>query len=260
MNSYGAKEGMAIYSARLLKEFDGKSAIIGIGMPVLATLLAKKLYCPNLSASIESGSSDVDIKEIPFSLFGARLTYGCSAQLDNLSVLSAAVRGKVEVGFLGGAQIDCYGNLNSTAIGDYLNTTDRLAGTGGAIDIGCYAKFTITVMAHEKRRLVEKVDYVTTPGWYVKDWPSGEMVPRQQVGLPGGPYAVVTNLGIMKFDQSTKKIYLYNNFPGVSIEKIKENTGFDLDVSRAVEAEPISEYELTVLRTQVDPFNLYGTR
>lgn len=259
MTAYTPKEAIAIYSARLLKEFDGKSAIIGIGMPVLATLLAKRLYCPRLSASIESGSFDVDIKEIPFSLFGARLTYGCSAQLDNLAVLSAAVRGKVDVGFLGGAQIDRYGNLNSTAIGDYLTSTDRLAGTGGAIDIGCYAMHTITVMAHEKRRLVEQVDYLTTPGWYVKNWPDGNMVHRGQVGLPGGPYAVVTNLGIMKF-AAGGEMYLDQYFPGVSVEQIQEHTGFDLNVSGATEAEPITEEELHVLRLQVDPLNLYGTR
>lgn len=258
--NYTTKEAMAIYAARQLKDFNGKKAIIGIGMPVLATLLAKRLYCPDIIASIESGDFDVNIAELPFSLFASRVTYGCSAQLGNLLVLASPVSGKVELGFLGGAQIDKYGNINSTIIGDYLTSTDRLAGTGGAIDIGAYCENTITIIPHEKRRIVEKVDYVTTPGWRVKEWPGGEFVPREKLNLKGGPMAVITSLGILKFDRVTRELYVEKYYPGVTIDQIIENSGYPIDVSKAAEAEEITELELSVLREKVDPLNLYKTR
>lgn len=257
---YTAKEAMAIYAARQLKDFDGKKAIIGIGMPVLAALIAKSLYSPNLKASIESGDFDVDIAELPFSLFASRVTYGCSAQLGNLMVLATPVSGKVELGFLGGAQIDKYGNINSTVIGDYLTSTDRLAGTGGAIDIGAYCENTITIIAHEKRRIVERVDYVTTPGWMAREWPGGKLVPREKLNLKGGPMAVITSMAILKFDPSTREMYVEKYLPGITIDQIIENTGYPIDVSRAVMAEDITDQELKVLREKVDPLNLYKTR
>jgi len=257
-----AQEKMVIQAARQLKPFDNKQALIGIGLPVLAARIAQMLWCSGLKIIIENGSFDARIVEIPFSLFGARISYGCSAQLDNGFALSGARRGRVEVGFLGAAQVDKYGCINTTQIGPIDNPQKRIAGSGGAVDIGCYCAHTFIVCTQSTRTFVERVDYVTTPGWMAPDNTKGERhwVPRTELGLTGGPAAIITNLGIMKFDEETKEAYLAFYYPGVTIEMIKENTGFALDVSRAKEAERVTEEELILLRTKIDPLNLYKTR
>jgi len=257
-----AQEKMVIYAARQLKPFDSKQALIGIGLPVLASQVAKHLWCSGLKSIIENWSFDAIIAEIPFSLFGGRISYGCSAQLDNGFALSGPKRGRVEIGFLGAAQVDKYGNINTTQIGPIDNPKFRIAGSGGAVDIGCYCAHTFIVCAQSKRTFVNQVDYVTTPGWVAPDNTKGERpwVPRETLGLTGGPAAIITNLGIMKFDEKTKEAYLDEYYPGVTIEQILDNTGFNLDVSRAREADWITGEELTVLRTKVDPLNVYKTR
>lgn len=255
------RERMVIHAARLLKPFNGKHALVGIGVPVLAAQVAKKLWCSQMKTTIENGSFDANIPEIPFSLFSARISYSCSAQLDDSLALAGAARGTIDVGFLGAGQLDKYGNINTTQVGSIDNPQKRIAGSGGAVDIGCYCN-TIIVAPQSKRDFKDQVDYVTTPGWVVPDntKPGRKWVRRETLGLKGGPFAIVTNLGIMRFDDETKIAYLSEYYPGVTIEDILNNTGFDVDVSRAIEAEPITEEELEVLRTQVDPLNLYGTR
>lgn len=258
---YSVQEQMVINAARQLKPFDNKQALIGIGTPVLASQVAKKLWCSGLKTIIENGSFDTVIAEIPFSVFGGRISYGCSAQLDNGFALSGARRGRVEIGFLGAAQVDKYGNINTTQIGPIDNPKMRIAGSGGAVDIGCYCAHTFIVCAQSQRTFVEQVDYVTTPGWIAPDNTKGERkwVPRETLGLTGGPAAIITDLGIMKFDETTREAYLYEYYPGVTIEQIQDNTGFKLDVSRAKQADGVTEEELNVLR-KVDPLNLYKTR
>lgn len=258
---YTPAEAMVIYSARELKNFDGKMGLIGIGLPLLATQVAKKLYCPNMIMIVETGQADANPIEIPISIMDSRLTYGSSWQMGDPEGLFPLVRGEIDFGFIGGAQIDKYGNVNSTFIGsDYNKPAKRLAGTAGAVDIGGFAKTTITTMHHQKRRVVEKVDYLTTPGWMVKKWPEGTWVRREELGLPGGPSCFISTLGIMRYDDETKIMYVDQYFPGVRVQQIKENTGFDIDVSRATEAEPILVEELRVLREEADPLNIYRTR
>jgi glutaconate CoA-transferase subunit B len=258
---YTAAEAMIVYGARMLAPFDDKIGIIGIGAPLLATHLAKILYCPDMKMIVETGQADADPEEVPISIMDSRLTYGSSWQMGDPEGLFPLVRGEVDFGFIGGAQIDKYGNLNSTFIGtDYNKPHKRLAGTAGAVDIGGFAKATIITMAHQKRRILEKVDYLTTPGWMVKKWPEGTMVRREEVGLPGGPIAFISSMGIMRFDDETKIMYVDRYFPGVDPKTIKENTGFDIDISRAKEADPIEREELRVLREVADPLNIYRTR
>lgn len=256
------QEKMVVYSARQLKPFEGQQALIGIGLPTMAAQLAKKMWSPNLSVVIENGSFDINLSEIPFSLFGARLTYGCSAQLDNGFALSGPKRGRVKVGFIGAAQVDKNGNVNTTHIGPIEKMKARIAGSGGAVDIGCFCPNTFIVVPQNKRTFVERVDYVTTPGWIVPDNSTLERkwVHRKTLGLPGGPRAIITNLGIMKFKEESGEAYLEEYYAGISPEQVLENTGFNLDISQAREAEPVTEEELQILRTQVDPLNLYKTR
>jgi len=145
----------------------------------------------------------------------------------------------VAVGIIGGAQIDEYGNLNSTCIGEYEHPDHRFTGSGGANGIATYCN-TFIMLKHEKKRFKSKVDYVTSPGWI--DGPGG----RAKVGLPPdkGPVAVITDLGVMRFDEETKRIYLAEYYPKVTVDEIIENTGFEIDVSRAVETRPPTDEEL----------------
>jgi glutaconate CoA-transferase subunit B len=258
---FTATEAMIVYGSRMLAPFNGKMGIIGIGLPLLATQLAKLLHCPDMKIIIETGQADANPQEVPISIMDSRLTYGSSWQMGDPEGLFPLMRGEIDFGFLGGAQIDMYGNLNSTFIGtDYNKPVKRLAGTAGAVDIGGYAKATIITMAHQKRRILEKVDYLTTPGWMVKKWPEGTMVRREEIGLPGGPIAFASSMGIMKFDDVTKVMYVDQYYPGVDPKAIKENTGFDIDISRAREADPIEWEEIRALREVADPLNIYKTR
>jgi len=155
------------------------------------------------------------------------------------------------VAFLGAAQIDRYGNLNTTSLGDYHRPKTRFSGSGGACDVASFASGVITFMQHEKRRFVEQLDYLTSVGWYQ----GGDS--RKKLGLRrGGAMAVVTNLGVMKFDETAKEMFLAQYFPGISIDKIVESTGFPIDVSGAAEAIAPTAEELRILREEVDPQKL----
>jgi len=159
------------------------------------------------------------------------------------------------VGFLGGAQIDKYGNINSTVIGDYEQPKVRLPGSGGGCDIAALAKRVILIAPHEKRRFVEKVDFVTSPGYL--DHPAA----RDELNLTGGPSAVVTTMGVLRFDDASKEMYLDSHHPGVSVEQIKENTGWTLKVSPSVkETEPPTEDQVAMLREKIDPEGYYLKR
>ena len=159
-----------------------------------------------------------------------------------------AQRGFVDVGFMGGAQIDRYGNINTTAIGDYWKPKVRLPGTGGANDIASLCREVIIVTPHEKRRFVERVDFVTSPAWLQGDGS------RRAAGLLfGGVSRVVTTLGILGFDPESKRMLIEAVHPGVSVETVKANTGFELlEAPRIETTEPPSEDELAMLRA-LDP-------
>jgi glutaconate CoA-transferase subunit B len=155
------------------------------------------------------------------------------------------------VAFLGAAQIDCFGNLNSTVIGDYNQPKVRFPGSGGGSDAASLAHDTIIFMQHEPRRFVKQLDYFTSPGWLS----GGES--RSHAGYTrGGPMAVVTNLGVLKFHADTKRMYLSEYFPGITPDHIAEKTSFELDISHAKEATAPNERELKVLREEVDPQRL----
>jgi glutaconate CoA-transferase subunit B len=155
------------------------------------------------------------------------------------------------VGILGAAQIDKYGNLNSTAIGDYFHPKVRFSGSGGACDVASFVDRTIIFMQHERRKFVSKVDYLTSPGWL--DGPEG----RRKAGLTGnGPSTVITDLAVMGFDEKTREMYLEAYFPGKTPRMVLDNMEFGVDVSRARPLEPPTERELRILRDQVDPQRL----
>jgi glutaconate CoA-transferase subunit B len=170
---------------------------------------------------------------------------------DSFATMQNRFTGRRVVGIMGAAQIDPYGNLNSTVIGDYDSPKVRFSGSGGACDVASFVKRTIIFMQHEKRKFVEAVDYLTSPGWL--DGPDG----RRRAGLPdGGPEAVITNMAVMGFDDNTRRMYLRGTYPGIEPARVQENTGFSVDVSRCRPVAPPTEEELRILREVCDPQRL----
>lgn len=249
---YTKKQMMAVALAREVE--DGKTYIIGTGLPLIGGSLAKSTHAPNARLIFETGILEGNPQEVPTSVSDLRINYQASVLWPQYRYFGyqtlAAARGEIEAGFLGGAQIDPYGNLNSTCIGEYARPETRFSGSGGANGIATYCD-TVIVMKHEKRRFVERVDYCTSPGWI--DGPDG----RQKRGLPPdkGPRAVITEYGVFRFGPD-KRMYLAELFPGVTAEQVLDNTGFSMDVSRAVPAREPEESVLRALVERVDPARL----
>jgi glutaconate CoA-transferase subunit B len=247
------RQMMAIVMSQQIK--DGDNVIVGTGLPLVASALAKMSFAPNVCLIFETGMFDGGPVEIPTSVSDLRIAYKASALWPQFRYFgfqtNAWKKNSINLGFLGGAQIDPYGNLNSTSIGDYWNPKTRFTGSGGANGIATNCS-TVIMMQHQKRRFIDKVDYITSPGWL--DGPGG----REKAGLRGdrGPQAVVTEMGVMKFDETTKKMYLHQYFPGYTAQDVKDNTGFDLDISKATECPLPSQEIIDILITKVDPQRL----
>jgi glutaconate CoA-transferase, subunit B len=248
---YTAAELISILSARQLK--DGMVVFAGVGIPLLAATLAQRLHCPGLTILFEGGviGAFVEPGKLPPSTNDQRCTVRANMVLGSAEVLLLLQRGYVDVGFMGGAQIDQYGNLNSSLIGDPRKPTVRLPGTGGGNDIASLANM-IVAMKHEKRRFVENVDFITSPGWmHGKDT-------RRQSGLPfGGMFRVVTELAVFGFDDKSRRMKPLALNLGVTREQLQDNTGFELDFDTDVgTTEPPTDHELSALRT-LDPHRQY---
>ncbi len=250
MAQYSDNEMMALAAGRFIK--DGDIVFAGTGVSILAATAAKRIYAPKAVVFFETGGIDPSLDEIPMAVSDLRTMSGTSLNSGLIEAFSIVGHRKLHtIAFLGAAQIDRYGNLNTTSIGDYHHPKTRFSGSGGACDVATFASGVITFMQHEKRRFVEKLDYLTSVGWYK----GGDS--RKKLGLRrGGALAVVTNLGVLRFHEETKEMFLTEYFPGVTIEKIVENTGFPIDVSGAVEAAAPAPEELAILREEVDPQRL----
>jgi len=249
---YKLTELMAICAAREIR--DGEIAFIGTGLPMLGGMLAKYTTAPHCIMIFESGVVDARPKRTPLSIGDACLVPG-SVMLGGLTEVFGLIMqpGYVDVGFIGAAQIDRFGNLNTTVIGDYFAPKARLPGSGGANDIGSLAKRFIVMLKQDARKFVERVDYVTTPGYL--DGPGG----RAHAGLPrGGPAAVITDLGLYRFDSETKEMFLESFHPGLSVEEVRANVSWDLKVSPKVRStKPPTKRELRILRTKCDPEGIF---
>lgn len=249
--NYTASELLAVMAGRLLQ--DGQVVFAGVGIPLLAATLAQRLHGPGLTILFEGGTigAFVEPGQLPPSTNEQRCTRRANMVLGSTDVLLLLQRGYVDVGFMGGAQIDQYGNLNSSFIGDPARPTTRLPGTGGGNDISSLTQM-IVAMKHEKRRFVEKVDFITSPG-FVRGGTS-----RRDSGLvAGGMWRVVTDLAIMGFEEQSRRMQVLALHSGVTLEEVQDNTGFKLLVADQLEVtEPPSERELAVLR-HLDPDQLY---
>jgi len=248
---YTASELLAVMSARLLR--DGQIVFAGVGIPLLAATLAQRLHGPGLTILFEGGTigAYVEPGQLPPSTNEQRCTRRANMVLGSTDVLLLLQRGYVDVGFMGGAQIDQYGNLNSSFIGSPEQPVTRLPGTGGGNDIASLTQM-IVAMKHEKRRFVNRVDFVTSPGFL-----SGEDSRRAAGLTSGGMFRVVTDLGLLGFDERSHRMKLLALHPGVSADQVHDNTGFALLIAADLPStDPPTENELAVLR-HLDPERLY---
>jgi glutaconate CoA-transferase, subunit B len=249
--NYTAAELLTILSARELR--NGQVVFAGVGIPLLAATLAQRLDCPGLTILFEGGviGAFIEPGKLPPSTNDQRCTKRANMVLGSAEVLLLLQRGYVDVGFMGGAQIDQFGNLNSSFIGDPAKPKTRLPGTGGGNDISSLAQM-IVAMKHEKRRFVEHVDFITSPGWI-----EGNDTRRER-GLPsGGMHRVVTDLALFGFDERTRRMKVLALNPGVAAEQVQDNTGFPLEFADDLSTTaPPTAKELAVLR-ELDPERLY---
>jgi glutaconate CoA-transferase subunit B len=239
---------MACAASRVLE--DGKSVFVGTGLPIIASMLAQRTHAPNLLVVFEAGGIGPKIPAIPISVGDSRTFYKAVMAASMDYVMSCAQLGHIDYGFLGAAQIDQFGNLNTTCIGQHDQPKTRLPGSGGANDLGSLCWHTIVLMRQDTRKFVERLDYLTTPGYL-----SGPGA-REKAGLPRntGPYRVITQLGVMGFDTESKRMNLVSTHPGVSVKDVVDNTGFKLIIPDDVPTtEMPSSEELRLLRKELDP-------
>ena len=246
-NGYTQVELMASIASKILE--DGKSVFVGTGLPVIATVLAQRTHAPNILIMYEAGGIGPQCPVIPVSVGDSRTYYRGIAASSMHDVMSALQSGYVDYGFLGAAQIDMFGNINTTVIGDYQYPKIRLPGSGGANDVGSLCHKNIILMKQDEQRFVNKLDFMTTPGYLTG--PGG----REKAGLPEntGPYRVITQLGVYGFDHETKRMRLISIHPGVDLKEVKRNCGFELIIPEVVKtSETPTEKELRILR-EIDP-------
>lgn len=249
--SYSSSELLTINAARLLR--DGDVVFVGVGLPNLACNLARRTHAPDLLMIYEAGVIGAQPARLPLSIGDPTLVSGALAVCSMYDIFAFYLqRGNVDVGFLGGAQIDRYGNINATVIGSYEHPKVRLPGSGGSMEISAWANRCYIITPHQKRRFPEKVDFRTSAGFL--DCRAG----REAANLRGsGPQGVVTDLGLLEPDENGEMV-LTALHPGATVEDARANTGWDLKVApRLRETQPPSAEELRILRQELDPTGIY---
>jgi len=249
---YNGNELLICIASRQMEE--GTSAFIGTGIPMLAAALAKRTHAPNLVPMFEFGGCGSPLEHLPLGVGDSRTFYKAFAALGICDLMETAQRGLIDYGFLGGAQLDPFGNLNSTVIGPQQRPKVRLPGSGGANDIGSSCWKTIAIMQHDRRRFVPRLDFLTTAGYLTG--PGA----REAAGLPAdsGPFRVVTNLALMGYDDETRRMKLLATNPGVTVEQVVDSTGFELVIPDEVGTnDPPTQSQLSLLRNEIDPEGLY---
>jgi len=246
---YNLREYLAFIGASVLE--DKKSVFVGTGLPIIASMLAQKTHAPDLLIVFEAGGIGPLMPELAISVGESRTYYKGISASSMHDIMSLSQAGYIDYGFLGTAQMDVYGNINTTVIGNHDLPKVRLPGSGGANDVASFSQRLIIIIANQsKRTFVTKVDFLTTPGYL--DGPGS----RERAGLAkgSGPYRAITQLGIYGFDEKTKRLKLISLHPGVSIDEVKENTNFDITIPDAIETSPEpTEQHLKILRKQIDP-------
>ncbi len=245
---YNVMELMICAAARLLE--DRCTVAVGTGAPCAASMLAQKTHAPGLTIFFEAGGVAPILPEMPISVGDSRTFYHGVMASGMCDIMETCQRGLVDYTFLGGAQIDMYGNLNSTVIGDHERPTVRFPGSGGANDFASFCWRTMIITPQDRRRFTPKLDFVTSPGFLAGG------TSREDAGLPPGtgPYRVITNMAIMDFEASSSRMRVISLHPGNTFEKVQDACGFELLRKQALdETPPPTDLELAILRDQVDP-------
>jgi glutaconate CoA-transferase subunit B len=251
MTDYTSSELLTINAARLLR--NGDTVFVGVGLPNLACNLARRTHAPNLLMIYEAGVIGAQPARLPLSIGDPTLVSGALAVCSMYDIFAFYLqRGNVDVGFMGGAQIDRFGNINATVIGDYAHPKVRLPGSGGSMEIAAWANRCYLLTPHSKRRFPAKLDFRTSAGFL-----SGR-VERQAANLRGGGMlAVVTDLGIMEPNE-TGELVLTALHPGATEQQARENTGWELKVADSLRTTLLPDpEELRILREDLDPQGIY---
>lgn len=252
MRQATVRETMVVVASREIRE--GEVVFAGTGLPMLACMLAQRTHAPGAHLVFEAGAVDPRLEALPRSVGDIRTLKGAAQAVGLDLVFSFLLQaGRVDLGFLGAAQVDRYGNLGSIRVGGSIGRPGvRFSGSGGAADVASLAGRTVVIVPHERRRFPERVDHRTSPGWLE----GGDS--REKAGLSrGGPEAVVTTLGVIRFDPVTKDPWLASCHPGVTPESVQEETEFLLDLSRVEPTREATREELATLREEVDPERLF---
>jgi glutaconate CoA-transferase subunit B len=248
--NYSTNELMVCQAARQL--LDGEVVFVGIGLPNLACNLARRLHAPGLVLIYESGAVGAVPERLPISIGDPALVTNSLSICSMFDVFGYYLQGGlIDVGFLQGAQIDRFGNLNTTVVGDYSRPAVRLPGSGGACEIAILARRVLVITPQSKRGFPERVDFITSPGFV--DGPET----RARLGMPGGgPAMVITNMGCYEF--ANGEMMLTSLHSGCTVEQVRDNTGWDVRVASDLRQtdEPTNE-ELRIIRHELDPQHLY---
>jgi glutaconate CoA-transferase subunit B len=242
-NSYTADEMMTIAAARMIR--DGSSCFVGIGLPSAAANLARLTHAPDAVLIYESGTIGTKPNVLPLSIGDGELAQTADTVVSLVEIFSYwLMGGRISLGFLGAAQIDRYGNLNSTVIGPYGKPKTRLPGAGGAPAIAASCGEVLVTLRHNVKAFVSRLDFVSTMG----HGEGGDS--RENLRFPGkGPTAVISDLAILTPDSRTKELILTSVHPGVTVDQARTATGWPLKIAAEVQITPApSETELAVLR------------
>ena len=251
-DSYSPSELMSAVAARELK--DGEVVFVGIGLPNLACNLARATHAPNLVLIYESGAVGAVPERLPVSIGDPALVTGSLMVCSMADVFQCILQnGLIEVGFLGGAQVDRWGNINTTVIGSYDRPKVRLPGSGGAAEIAIHAQRVVIISRLDRRAFPEQVDFITSPGHRSRGGT------RRELGMPGaGPVKVITDKGILEADAESGELVLTALYPGVKVEDVRANVGWPLRARGDLACvEAPDARALHLLREVLDPRQLY---
>ncbi|MCK9459037.1 MAG: 3-oxoacid CoA-transferase [Proteobacteria bacterium] len=245
---YNGTELLATVASRILQ--NGDSVFVGTGLPVIAGMLAQKTHAPELLVFFEAGAIGPQVPQLPISVGDSRTIHKAVAASSMHDLMSMCQSGYADYGFLGAAQLDPFGNINTTVIGDWDKPTARLPGSGGANDVGSFVHKMIIILRQSKRSFVPKVDFITTPGFLTG--PGA----REKAGLPsgGGPFRVITQLAVYDFNPATCRMRLFSLHPGVKVDDVRESAGFEIEIPESYGESPTpTADELRLLRDVIDP-------
>ena len=250
MADYNIMELMICVASRELE--DGACVGVGTGAPCAAAMLSQKAHSPNLVIIFEAGGCAPLIPEMPISVGDSRTTWKAVMASTMPDVMEMGCKGQLDYTFLGGAQIDMFGNLNSTRIGpDHQKPKVRFPGSGGANDFASFAWRMMVMTPQDCQRFTEKCDFITTPGWLE----GGDSRAKSGLPLGAGPYKIITNMAVMDFEPESKRMRVESINHGYSFKDVQDNCGFELLKAPSIkETPPPSEEELRILREEVDPY------